>query len=144
MTWKNQSSGESKSIYGDEAAYKLPAGYSMQTGLWCANGRWRRARARSSLARRLDRDGFAACCGGAMWWLDQELNGCVPYLCTRPTRASARPPRPAFRQIPQQFECALTHLRELRPDSLLTIGTWSGWTDLFLNAYLSRFSRCGQ
>lgn len=46
-----------------------------------------------------------------------------------------------YRQIPQQFECALSFLSTQRPQHILTVGTWSGWTDAFLNAYLRRFAR---
>lgn len=57
-----------------------------------------------------------------------------------PARRRALPALGPRRQIPQQFECALGHLRALRPQHVLTVGTWSGWTDAFLNAYLRRFA----
>jgi hypothetical protein len=75
--WTNTTTGAKESIYGEEAHYKLPRGYSLQTGMW---------------------------------------------------------------QIPQQFECAMAELRKHRPQHVLTVGTWSGWTDAFVNAYLRRFA----
>lgn len=43
-------------------------------------------------------------------------------------------------QVPQQVDCAMAKLRELKIQNVLTVGTWSGWTDLFLGAYLQRFA----
>ena len=43
-------------------------------------------------------------------------------------------------QVPAQLECALTHLSVRRVQHSLTIGTFSGWTDIFLAAFLRRFA----
>jgi hypothetical protein len=43
-------------------------------------------------------------------------------------------------QVPAQLECALTQLSARRVQHSLTIGTFSGWTDIFLTALLRRFS----
>lgn len=43
-------------------------------------------------------------------------------------------------QIPQQLECAFSFLRTLHIQHWLTVGTWSGWTDAFTNAYMRRFA----
>ena len=46
-------------------------------------------------------------------------------------------------QVPVQFECLLARLRPAlqgKSRRTVTIGTWSGWTDLVLAAYLKRMS----
>ena len=46
-------------------------------------------------------------------------------------------------QIPQQFECLLQHIRRsgIVPRRTLTVGTWSGWTDVIIVAYLSLLAK---
>ena len=52
---------------------------------------------------------------------------------------------PAFGmwQVPQQFECLIRHLNSVLDSSArrtACVGTWSGWTDIVLSAYLRRIS----
>jgi BarA-like signal transduction histidine kinase len=42
-------------------------------------------------------------------------------------------------QSPEQFECAMLHLSTLPIHSTLSIGTYSGWTDVLLHTVLRRF-----
>ena len=47
-------------------------------------------------------------------------------------------------QVPQQFECLVSHLGRVLRDGMplrtLCIGTWSGWTDVLLTSMLRRLS----
>jgi len=46
-------------------------------------------------------------------------------------------------QIPAQFECLMRALRNDLGSSVrrsVCIGTWSGWTDLLISAYMSKLN----
>jgi len=43
-------------------------------------------------------------------------------------------------QIPQQLECALIYLSKFKIASHLTVGTYSGWTDVVIHSVLRRFN----
>ena len=43
-------------------------------------------------------------------------------------------------QIPQQLECALIYLSKFKIASHLTVGTYSGWTDVVIRSVLRRFN----
>lgn len=48
---------------------------------------------------------------------------------------------PGMYQVPMQLACALTTLASLKISSFLEVGTWSGWTGVFVSTYLQRLHK---